>query len=167
MTPRLEIALQQIETARKYAIPLIDSVPQTDWFRLSAGGVTHVAWQVGHIAMAQFRLAIDRIRPPQPGDDDLIPPVYFQLFGKDSVPNPDPAAHPPAAEIRDVFDRVHAQVLKELPLIDDASLDLPPLKPHRLFNTRIESLYWAARHEMLHCGQIGLVRRELGLTPLW
>ena len=33
--------------------------------------------------------------------------------------------------------------------------------------TKLDSLFWCAHHEMLHAGQIGLVRRLLGQAPLW
>jgi hypothetical protein len=40
-------------------------------------GVTHVAWQIWHLAMAEFRLALERVRGPQPGDRDLISEAFL------------------------------------------------------------------------------------------
>lgn len=39
--------------------------------------------------------------------------------------------------------------------------------PLPLAKTKMESLLWCAHHEMLHAGQIGLLRRQLGYAPLW
>jgi uncharacterized damage-inducible protein DinB len=72
-----------------------------------------------------------------------------------------------AEQIRAVFDRVHAQVLAELPTYPDADLDLAPLRPHPLFATRIAGLRYAPLHEMIHCGQIAMLRRMLGHKPIW
>jgi hypothetical protein len=117
--------------------------------------------------MAQYRLALERIRGARPDDADLISEDFLRLFGRDAVPDPDPGKYPPLADIRAVFDRVHARLGQELPALSDRDLDEPPLKPHPLAKTKLESLLWCSRHEMVHAGQIGLLRRLLGCPPLW
>lgn len=164
---RIHTALTNIAFARNYTVRLLDRVPAADWFLMPAEGVTHVAWQVGHLAMAQFRLVLERVRGPRPDDTDLMPPAFLKAFGRDSVADPDPAAYPPIDAIRAVFDRVHARVLADLPLVPDADLDGPVLTPHALCRTKIECLHWCSHHEMLHAGQVGLLRRLLGHPPVW
>src|SRR5471030_2256661 len=133
---RLQLAIDQIVFARNYTIGLLDQTPATEWFRQPPGGVSHVAWQVGHLAMAQYRLALERIRGSQPNDADLISEDFLHMFGRDSVPDADSAKHPKQAEIRAVFDRVHEQVLRELHSLDESELDRPVLKPHSLAKTK-------------------------------
>jgi len=58
-------------------------------------------------------------------------------------------------------------VLRELPTLSDAELDQPVPHPHRFAKTKLLALLWCAHHEMLHAGQIGLLRRLLGHAPLW
>jgi hypothetical protein len=164
---RLQFAREQIVFARNYTLWLLSQTPPADWFRQPPGGVTHVAWQVGHLAFAQYRLALERIRGPQPQDANLISEEFLRLFGRDSAPDPDPAKYPTPAEIRAVFDRVHEQVLGELRDLDESELDQPVQKPHRLVKTKLGSLLWCAQHEAVHAGQIGLLRRQLGHAPLW
>jgi hypothetical protein len=164
---RLQLAIEQIVFARNYTIRLLDETPAADWLRQPPGGVTHVAWQVGHLAFAEYRLALWRIRGQQPQDDALFSPEFVRLFGANSVPDPDPAKHPAPAEIRAVLDRVHEQVLSELPSLDEADLDQPVPHPHPYAKTKLLALLWCAHHEMLHAGQIGLLRRLLGYPPLW
>jgi hypothetical protein len=93
---RLHLAIEQIVFVRSYTIGLLDQTPVAEWFRQPPGGVSHVAWQVGHRAFAQYRMALERIRGPQPQDADLISEDLLRLFGRDSVPDPDPAPAPPA-----------------------------------------------------------------------
>ena len=164
---RLQAALDRIEFARRYTVRLLETIDPADWFRMPAEGVTHVAWQVGHLAMAEYRLCLERIRGARPSDEQLISEAFLTRFGRDSVAEPDPAKNPSPAEIRAVFDRVHEAALRELPGTSDAELDQPPLKPHGLFNTKIGSLQWCPNHEMLHAGQIGLLRRLFGAKPMW
>ena len=162
---RLQLTIEQIVFARKYTIGLLDQTPMVEWFRQPPGGVSHVAWQVGHIAFSEYRLALWRIRGERPDDDALFPPEFKRLFGADSVPQGG-SAFPPA-ELRAVLDRVHEQVLRELPGLDEAELDLAVPHPHPFAKTKFLALLWCAQHEMLHAGQIGLLRRLLGYPPLW
>lgn len=164
---RIRDAVDQIIFARKYTCDFLDTIVPADWFRMPAEGVTHVAWQVGHLAFAQHRLALERLRGVRPEDESLISPAFIKIFGRDSVGDPDPSRFPPPAEIRATFDRVHERLLAELPSILDSHLDLPPLTPHRLCKTRIDCLRWCAAHEMVHAGQIALLRRLFGQRPIW
>ncbi len=164
---RLQLAIQNIRFARDYTVRLLDQTDQKYWFAQPQEGVTHIAWQVGHLAMAQYRLALERIRGSRAEDEALISASFLKLFGKESIPDPNPGVYPQPAEIRTVFDRVHEQTLAELPQLSVDELELPPLKPHSLFNTKRESLLWTANHEMVHAGQIGLLRRLIGLKSLW
>jgi hypothetical protein len=164
---RLRLAIDQIIFARNYTLGLLEQTPEAEWFRLPPGGVSHVAWQVGHLAYAEYRLALWRIRGARPEDDGLFSPEFVRLFGAESVPDPDPARHPGAADIRAALDRAHERVLRELPGQDEGELDQPVRHPHPLARTKLQALLWCAHHEMVHAGQIGLLRRQLGHAPLW
>ena len=59
---RLEIAIKHIEFARSYTLGLIEGLDDDDWFRQATEGVTHIAWQVGHLAMAEYGLCLFRVR---------------------------------------------------------------------------------------------------------
>ena len=160
---RLQTAIDQILSSRDYTNRILETIEDTDWFRMPEPAVTHIAWQVGHLAVAQYGLSLVRMRGEHESDENLIPKAFRDHFTRASVPAADPAANPSIAEIRSVFDRVHQQATEELPNINDDDLDLPPLLPHQLFNTRLGALHWTARHEMLHVGQIGLLRRLFGM----
>jgi hypothetical protein len=166
-SPDLARAVEQVAFARGYTRRLLDHVGPDDWFRRPAEGVTHIAWQVGHLAMAEYRMALERVRGRRPDDEALISEAFLLRFGRDSTPDPDPARYPPMGEIRAVFDRVHEQTLRELPGVDESTLGLPPLKPHVIADTRLRAILWCAQHELVHAGQIALLRRLLGHPPLW
>lgn len=160
-------AIEQIRFARWYTTELLSDIPPAEWFLLPAGAATHVAWQIGHLAFAQYALCIMRQRDERPEDEKLIPATLRTLFGRGSVPSADPAAYPTALEIRALFDRVHEQVLTELAGADPTTLHQPVLKPHRFVKTRLDSLFWCSQHELVHAGQIALLRRLLGKSPQW
>ena len=120
---------------------------------------------MGHIAFAEYRLALWRIRGERPHDEALFSPEFRRLFGADSVPQAD-SSYPPG-ELRAVLDRVHQHVLLELPGLEEAELDRPVPHPHPFAKTKLLALLWCAHHEMLHAGQIGLLRRHLEYPPMW
>ncbi len=160
---RLSEALEQIDFTRRYLLERLD-VPLADWFAMP-GGVTHVAWQVGHLAFAEYRICLERLRPRTPADESLIPDAFIAMFRREALPAD--VTGFTAEEIRAVFDRVHAQVMTELPSYPDADLDRAPLLPHPLFTTRIAGLRYAPLHEMIHVGQVAMIRRLLGMKPIW
>jgi uncharacterized damage-inducible protein DinB len=164
---RLQLARDQIVFARRYTLGILEKTTPEEWFRQPPGGVTHIAWQVGHLAMAEYRLCLERIRGRRADDEQLISEEFLKLFGKGSEPAADPAKYPSASEIRAVFDRVHQRVLEETADVPDADLDNPVLKPHPLLQTKLQALFYCPNHEMIHAGQIALVRRFLGHGPAW
>lgn len=164
-SPRLRDAIQHIQFARWYTLRLLDTIDPADWFRMPAGGVTHVGWQVAHLAMAEYRLCLLRVRGPRPEDEELIPP-RFQALGRGD-PEPDPAQNPSPAELRAVLDRVHERVLTDLPALAESELDAPLAVEHPIAKTKIEALRWCAAHELVHAGQVALLRRLFGQKPIW
>ncbi|MHB0959970.1 MAG: DinB family protein [Pirellulaceae bacterium] len=159
---RLQLACQQIEFARQYTLSLLADIDPADWFWRPPQGVTHVAWQVGHLAMAQYGLCLFRMRGRRPEDVQLMSGTFRKKFSKGSTPDPDPQTQPSPSEICDVLDRVHRQTMKELPGYSDAVLDEPIEEPYALFPIRLGGLFFCAMHEMMHGGQIGLLRRLMG-----
>lgn len=163
----LEDLIPDIRKARMYTEDMLSDVDQADWFRQPSEGVTHVAWQVGHLAVAQYGLALKRVRGEEAGDGELISPEFRRLFGKGSTPVPDPAAYPTPEQIRAVFDRVHQQVLAESnDWSEELLAEATGEPPHPMFKTKGESIRWSVQHEFIHAGQIGLLRRLLGASPL-
>lgn len=163
---RIEITLWQLENTRRYTRSLLEAIDPGDWFRQPPGGVTHVAWQVGHIAIGEYYLALARIRGPQDADADLVPEAMFVAFGKGSEPSADAGRYPSVDAIRGTFDRVHEAALECVRGLDEDVLDQKVDKPHPMFDTKGQALLFCPHHEMIHAGQIGLLRRLMGGEPL-
>jgi hypothetical protein len=162
---RKDFILDQLNITRAYTLDLLRDTPAPWWYTIPPAGVSHIAWQVGHLAMAEYRLLLDRMRPSTPADDALISPAFLKLFGKGSVPTPDPSLYPTPDALLTTLAAVHATSIAQLQSMTDEEFDLPVIKPHMFVKTRYESATWCFRHEMLHVGQIGLLRRQLGAQP--
>jgi hypothetical protein len=134
---------------------------------MPAGSPSHLAWQVGHVAMAQYGLCLFRIRGRQEIDADLMTSSFRKQFSKGSTPEPDASKCPSPAEIRATFDRVYQQVMKELPGVSEAALTDPVDMPFvEGYPNKLGALLFCSHHEFLHAGQIGLLRRLLGKSPV-
>ena len=102
---RLDLAIGQIRFAREYTLSLIADLEPSDWFRQPTEGVSHPAWQVGHLAMAQYGLCLFRMRGRADVDQDLMSSAFRKKFSKGTTPDPDPVKNPSPEEIRSVFDK--------------------------------------------------------------
>ena len=158
---RLEMAIRQIEFARHYTESLLADLTDEEWLTQPAGGPTHIAWQVGHLAMAQYGLCLFRIRGRHEIDLELMSSRFRKRFSRGTTPSLDDL--PTVGEVRDVFHRVHAQALVELP---PEILDEPIDEPYAVSADKWGALWFCSHHEMLHAGQIGLLRRQLGKPPV-
>jgi hypothetical protein len=162
----LSLALQQIEFVRSYVLGTLAEIDEADWFTMPTGCPTHVAWQVGHLAMAEYGLCLFRQRGRQDIDVQLMSSSFRKQFSRGTVPGPDAGKYPSASEIRSTLDGVHAQVLKEIPTLTPEQLKEPVEPPFAVEATRLGCLLFCSHHEMLHAGQLGLLRRLLGRQPI-
>lgn len=164
----LDFARQQLVAARSYTHTLLDVTPPDLWFVVPDSVHTHIAWQVGHLAMAHFRLCVYFVREVLPEDQAVISDAFMSAFRKGTRPVADPAAYPPLDEIRQTFRAIHEHILGNWWRYEQMEMhEYANCHPHRVVTTRLDALTWAARHEMLHAGQIGLVRRLLGCESMW
>jgi hypothetical protein len=107
-----------------------------------------------------------RVRGRREEDLRLMPSDFRKQFGKGSTPNPDANSNPTPAEILDVLNRVHEQTVRELAECTDDQLNSPVDEPYAVFPTKLGAIFFCSAHEMMHAGQIGLLRRLLGKKPL-
>ncbi len=163
---QLELAIAQVRAARQYTLTLLEGVPEDGWFWTPTAPITHIAWQLGHIAVAQYGLMLFRQRGRLPTDADLMSSDFRKLFMKGTNASAERSNYPSPQEIRTVLDAVHRQALDEAARFDPDDLSQPTEPPHAAFPNRLGSLLFASAHEMLHAGQIGLLRRLMGLSPI-
>jgi hypothetical protein len=162
---RISLAIERIRCARANTKQLMADFAPDEWFWHPSEFITHLAWQVGHLAYAQYCHCFWWIRGRRPEDGTLLPEAFIELFEMGSVPVAGAANYPPIEEIKQVFDAVFERTLIELPALTDEALDVP-VHPSRPDRTKLGGLFWNVEHEFLHAGQIGLLRRLMGKSPV-
>jgi hypothetical protein len=158
--------LQQMAWARQYCRQLIDSVPEELWYQRPATLDTHLAWQVGHLAVSQYGLMLFRQRGRMPGDLEIMPGWLRKQFGRGTTPSPSAEGMPTPEELLAFFDRIHQQSQVEVAQLTAATLSEPTEMPYTAYPIKLGALLFCPLHEAIHTGQIGLLRRLHGLAPL-
>lgn len=167
VSQRLTIAIRHIEFARAYSSSLLAGLEDDDWYWSPDAFTTHIAWQVGHLAMSQYGLTLFQQRGrDREVDSQLMSSKVRKLFMRGTKPSKDRADYPEPAELLDVLGKVHSQMRKEIVTFDGDQLDEPLGPPHAAYATRYGALLFAGDHEMIHSGQIGMLRRLMGKEPL-
>ncbi len=167
VSEKLAIAIRHIEFARNYSRSLLDGLEDDDWFWSPDQFTTHIAWQVGHLAMSEYGLTLFRQRGRDLSvDQQLMSSKFRKLFMRGTRPTADRSAYPEPCEILAVLDRVHEQMRIEIVGYDGPQLDEPLDPPHAAYATRYGALLFAGDHEMIHSGQIGMLRRLMGKDPI-
>lgn len=166
LADRIQIAARHMLSARQYTMTLLEDLQPQDWFWTPSPAVSHVAWQVGHLAFAQYGLMLFRQRGRVTDDLQLMTGKFRKTFGKGTTPKVGQDAYPPVEEILQSFHEIHEQSFRELPSFLDDELDEPIDRPWSAYATRYGALLFAGDHEMLHAGQIGMLRRLMGKDPI-
>ena len=166
MDSNLELAIKQISFAHTYTLGLLEDIDDALWFTVPEGGATHVAWQVAHLAMARYGLCLFRQRGRADVDRELLPRGFIQKYGKGSTPDSAPENNLSPAEIREIYEKVDKQAHAEMAGFLEEQLNEPVDMPYAVYPTKLGCLLFCSHHEMLHAGQIGLLRRLLGKDPV-
>lgn len=162
----LAAAIGQIRFARNYTLELLEATPREHWFVIPDGLPTNIAWQVGHLTVSQYGLLLFRIRGRQPEDLELIPGKFRKAYGRSSTPKSDPTGQPTPDELLDRLGQVFDKGLAEIESVSTEVLLEPVDMPYAAYPIKLGAILFCPLHEHIHAGQIGLLRRALGLEPV-
>lgn len=161
-----EQALHQIKWVRQYSLQLIESIPTDLWYVKPQDSPTHLAWQVGHLAVSQYGLMLFRQRGRLPGDLDIMPGWLRKQFGRGTSPPDKTEKSPSPEELLERLEAIHQQSVAEVGQLSLATLSEPTEMPFTAYPTKLGALLFCPIHESIHAGQIGMLRRLHGLAPL-
>ncbi len=162
----LTAAIGQIRFARDYTLQLLEATPKEHWFTIPDGLPSNIAWQVGHLTVSQYGLLLFRLRGRQPEDLDLIPGKFRKAYGRGTTPSADATRQPAPDELLERFGRVFELGMAQLESVETAVLTEPVDMPYAAYPIKLGAVMFCPLHEHIHAGQIGLIRRALGLEPV-
>lgn len=159
-------ATEQFAFARRYTLELLDATPKDRWFEIPEGLPTNIAWQVGHLTVSQYGLLLFRLRGRVPEDLSLIPGKFRKMYSRTSAPSADPASQPSADELLARMSEVDKLARSQLASVTPEVLLEPVDMPYTAYPIKLGAILFCPLHEHIHAGQIGLIRRSLGLQPV-
>ncbi len=158
-----DAVIGQMQFAREYTHRLIADIPHDLWYRFPTGSPSNIAWQVGHLAVSQYGLMLFRQRGRAEGDLELMPGWLRKQYGR---------AQPLSRNrrltqlllnsLRFSIGYTNNRSMKQANLLQQRFRNLPKC-PMRYNPMKLGALLFAPIHESIHAGQIGLLRRLLGL----
>lgn len=163
---RLELTINRIRGSRLFTKQFLSDLTDAEWYWSPPQFTTHIAWQVAHITVAEYGLCLRRVRGRTAADESLISDAFIEAFKLGSKPIAEPDKNPPLDDIRRVFEAVHQQSVDEISGCTEAELDGPLADPHPRFKTKWGAVEFSPQHELVHAGQIAMLRRLMGKAPL-
>jgi hypothetical protein len=157
LTEARDRVLDQIRWCRQYTLQLIESIDERMWYVKPAGCETHVAWQVGHLAVSQYGLMLFRQRGRAEGDQELMPSWLRKKFGRGTQPADSAAGMPEPSELLDRLSAIHQQglsVASQLPAATLAEpIDLPLRRCFKKGSDPLENIRFVQFQGMFGEGQ--------------
>jgi uncharacterized damage-inducible protein DinB len=141
---------------------VFDAIPQDQFLHQPFPGANHALWTMGHLATVdQFFLKSVAAR------DAALFDKYATIFFAKSTPSPNADAYPPPAAVREYYDSSRQAFRSWIESLDDQQLAAPlPAEQQRFAPSLAGMLFRLLWHEGMHYGQLTVLRKSLGLSPV-
>ena len=127
-------------------------------------GANHIAWQLGHLIVAEPHLVQSEL--PDATYPDL-PAGFAEQHTKETATSDSPTSFRTKAEYMDLSKKMRAATLTAVDALSDADLDRACTGRMAKFCPKLgDLLLLIANHTMMHAGQFSVVRRKLGKPVL-
>ncbi len=138
---------------------LLSDLSDADILQRPAPGANHIAWQLGHL-IGSFKFFGETIKV---GSMPELPEGFAEQHSKETAGDDDPAGFLSKDQYVTLLDEQRAALLQLMSELDDEELatdspeDVRPYAPQY-----VDMIDLAAEHELMHSGQISVLRRKLG-----
>lgn len=124
----------------------------------------HIAWQLGHLVLAEAYLIGQQIG----GTFPALPAGFKEQHDNTKAKEEPPQGFLCKTEYLDLLNRSRAATLSLLETIPDADLDRPTTGPLAKIAPTVGTMFlFTANHVGMHTGQFTVVRRKLGKPVLF
>lgn len=154
---------QQLISARDISERfLADFESPEQWLYQVHPGTNHALWFAGHMGQTD-NFFVSLIHPARRVEKEN----WGEMFGMGSQPSNNPDDYPPPAEVLDFMRDRREALLSALDSLDEDQLDMPTPAGTPDFLADYGMVFQAAAwHEGMHAGQLSIVRRAIGHTPV-
>jgi len=148
----------QLEAGGRQFRNAISDIPEAGWLERMAGVTNHAAFLALHVLDARcYILKLTGVEVLH----------GFEEAGKNADRLEDIAHFPRSDSILEAWERVAARTAPALDEVTAEALEAPAPRQFPVDDpTLLGALSFLAQHEAYHVGQLGLIRRAIGLPPL-
>lgn len=147
-----------LDRARAITNMLLNDLTDEDLRKRPAPAANTAAWQLGHVVASEHQL-VSTIRA---GSMPELPAGFAEKYTKETASRDDAPTVSKSEYLR-LLDEQRQGTLKVLDMLSDAELEAPCFERMRAFATNNAGLLQlVAEHEVMHLGQISVLRRVLG-----
>lgn len=159
----LETHLVALEFARYFTNTMLDNIPDDKLCYQPIPDSNHALWVMGHLACTdEFFMQV--CGGPWNQRFESFKGVFFM----GSKPLADRGAYPPVAEVREWLQDSRTRMVEWLKGQSPEELATPlPEYLQRAATDRLKLVARLAVHESAHSGQLTVIRKSLGLAPVF
>jgi len=127
-------------------------------------GANHIAWQLGHLIMAENYL----INSVCPGSMPALPEGFGSRYAKETAAIDDPKAFNTKDELLKIYREQRAASLAALAKVSEADFERDSPESMRGYAPKVIDVFlMQPSHVVMHAGQWAVIRRKLGRPPLF
>jgi len=159
----LDTGIGSLRFSRRLALGLLDGIPAENWLHVPVASGNHATWIAGHLAWEDDDILAHLID----GRGSKLPQAWHQRFSQGSRPTTEASDYPGHEEIRAALHTIRAELISFFTASQDRLADPVPEDVHALAKDLAALMPALACHEMLHVGQLTVIRKSLQLPPVF
>jgi hypothetical protein len=159
----LETGIASLRFSRRLALAILNGIPEDEWLHVPVPHGNHATWIGGHLAWEDDDILSSLIE----GRGSKVSQPWHDRFAQGSKPTANPIDYPGHGEIRTALDTFREELIGFFSAsIDRLAAPLP--EGMHAFARDLAALMPAlACHEMIHVGQLTVIRKSLQLPPVF
>jgi hypothetical protein len=159
----LEFGLEGMAFTRGALERLYNDFPREKLCYQPFPGANHALWTMGHLASAD-EFFLDKVANKPTTRFKELESKFFM----NSKPSPNPGDYPPHEELQAYFHDARERLTSYFKSLSPAQLSEPlPGEMKNFAATRAILMRAIAWHEGFHSGQLAVIRKSLGLAPVF
>lgn len=153
-----DVLKEMLGSARFVMLSYLQDMRDEELLVRPVPGAHHAAWQLGHLIVSERRM-VDAVAP---GYGVALPDGFEAAHPKDAG-HADAALRFSKRVYEELMQQQRAKTLEALASFSAEALSAPGPEPMRSYAPHVGSIFsMVAGHELMHTGQIAVIRRFLG-----
>ena len=154
-----DVIFQMLDTARFITNAYLSDMSDSDILVRPVEGAHHAAWQIGHLVLSETRM-LEAIKP---GIAPALPDGFEVRHAKEGDFTNSSTGFLTKAEYLELGSRLRKVTRDLLEQHSSEQLSLPGPEAMRSYAPTVGAVFlMIGSHEVLHAGQIAVIRRKLG-----